>query len=248
MKTTLPLGFPAHPQWVRIPFPVPACLALRAAGDMRRGTRTRPEFYQLMGIQPDDVHVVGQVHSRTVVTVPTAEERTPDGEHFTPGADGLITADPDVILGVTVADCMPIFLHDATTGARGLLHSGWHGTGILDVAIHRLQSEFGCMPGDLVVTMGPCISVESYQVNETRASAFAAEWGEASVRITDEGHYLNLHAANQEICRRNGVDRINVMDHCTVPETRLASYRRDGPDAYTLMLALLGGRLNLGDT
>ncbi|MCK4515854.1 MAG: polyphenol oxidase family protein, partial [Spirochaetaceae bacterium] len=219
-------------------------------GDMRRDGEGRGRFYRLVGVDPERVHVVGQVHSRRVVVV-RAEvgdgRRTAIGEHFTPDADGLITDDANAVLGVTVADCMPIYLYDTATGARGLLHSGWRGTGILGTAIGMLQVQFGSRAEDLVVTMGPCISAASYEVDEARAAEFAAEWGEDAVRRVAGGSCLDLRAANEEICRRNGVDLINVINHCTVRESSLGSYRREGPDRYTLMLALLGGTLQLGD-
>jgi len=250
METLLPLDSASYRELARIPFPLPACLTLRAAGDMRRDGEVRRAFYRSVGLDVERVHVVGQVHSRTVVVVPAGAgegERTTAGEHFTPDADGMITGNPDAVLGVTVADCMPIYLFDKASGAFGLLHSGWRGTGILETAIRMLGDQFGSGPGDLVVTMGPCISAASYEVDEARATEYAAEWGEDAVRRVDGRPCLDLRAANEEICRRNGVDLINVINHCTVREPRLGSYRREGPDRYTLMLALLGGTLQLGD-
>lgn len=211
---------------------------------MRREGEGRTRFYRSVGMDTGRVHVVGQVHSREVVVVPAVSgdgEQTAIGEQFTPDVDGLITGDVDAVLGVTVADCMPIYLYDRATGTRGLLHSGWRGTGILGNAIEILQDQFGSKVKDLVVTMGPCISAESYEVDESRAAEFAAEWGRGAVREAAGRYHLDLRAANHEICRRNGVDLINVINHCTVRDTRLGSYRREGPDRYTLMLALLGG-------
>ena len=250
METLLPLDPGPAKAWARIPFPVPAYLTLRAAGDMRRDGEGRGSFYRSVGVDPEQVHVVGQVHSRRVVVVPVdagGGRRTAIGEHFTSDADGLITDDANAVLGVTVADCMPIYLYDTATGARGLLHSGWRGTGILGNAIGMLRDQFGSRAEDLVVTMGPCISVASYEVDEARAAEFAAEWGEDAVGRVAGRTCLDLRAANEEICRRNGVDLINVINHCTVRESSLGSYRREGPDRFTLMLALLGGTLQLGD-
>ena len=44
------------------------------------------------------------------------------------GADGHVTATPGVLLTVTVADCIPIYLVDPVARAVALLHSGWRGT------------------------------------------------------------------------------------------------------------------------
>lgn len=242
MRTLLPLDDAREQTGVRIPFPLPAYLTLRAAGDMRRDGDGRGRFYSDRGVDPGEVFVCGQIHSRNVAVVPApGTAATHLGEQFIPDTDGLITADPDLVLAVTVADCAPIFVLDRRTGTRALLHSGWKGTGILAEAIDRMSLEFGTRPDDLTVTIGPCISAASYLVDDERAAAFAGQWGEAAVQRTPAGPSLDLRAANQEICRRRGVDLINVIDHCTVQEHSLGSFRREGPGEYTLMLAMLGG-------
>lgn len=89
------------------------------------------------------------------------------------GCDGLLTAEPDVALGIYVADCGPIWLADRGSGAIGLLHSGRKGTGdgILPAAVAKMEREFGTRAADLVVVLGPCIRPPNYEVD------FAAEIG-----------------------------------------------------------------------
>ena len=82
-------------------------------------------------------------------------------------ADGLITADPHVCLGIHVADCGPVFLVDPVRRVIALLHSGRKGTdfGITTVAIEKMQREFGCDPANLVVQLGPCIRPPLYEID-----------------------------------------------------------------------------------
>ncbi|AHC14826.1 polyphenol oxidase family protein [Salinispira pacifica] len=151
-------------------------------------------------------------------------------------ADGILTNLDLITPGVTVADCMPIFLH---TGAwRGLLHSGWAGTGILRAALEYL-SEAGQEAPEVV--LGPCISADSYEVDQSRADLFSRRHGANAVR----GRHLDLPAANlgilEEISRMELFRqefRILVRDSCTVKHSGLFSYRRMGPESYGLMLAL----------
>ena len=103
-----------------------------------------------------------------------------------PSADGLITADPRVCLGVHVADCAPVFLVDPARRVIALLHSGRKGTelGITTVAIEKMQREFGCDPARLVVQLGPCIRPPLYEIDF--AAAILAQARAAGVRAVHD--------------------------------------------------------------
>lgn len=84
-----------------------------------------------------------------------------------PGVDGLMTAQPGVLLGIYVADCGLIWIADRRSRAMALLHSGKKGTeqGILTRAVAEMNSEFGSMPEDLIVVLGPCIRPPHYEID-----------------------------------------------------------------------------------
>lgn len=88
-----------------------------------------------------------------------------------PNADGLITADPRVCLGIYVADCGAVFLVEPERRVIGLLHSGRKGTelGITHVAIERMVADFGCNPARIIMQLAPCIRPPLYEID------FAAE-------------------------------------------------------------------------
>jgi hypothetical protein len=150
--------------------------------------------------------------------------------------DGAVTT-ADLTLTVTVADCMPIFLYDRRRGVKGLLHSGWKGTGILAAAVGRLQREFNSSPESIDVTLGPCIGSCCYRVDEHRAALFAGLWGTEAIVRRNEGPYLDLRAANEAILRNIGVVNVQVVTNCTACDPAFGSFRRQGPSAYTHMLA-----------
>lgn len=120
-----------------------------------------------------------QVHGREVAVV--------DGSppHQVAGADGLVTAEPGVLLGIYVADCGPIWLHDRGTGAVGLLHSGRKGTelGIFGEALAVMGRAFGTKAGDVVAVLGPCVRPPHYEVD------FAAEIGRQAERCGVGGFF-----------------------------------------------------------
>lgn len=120
-----------------------------------------------------------QVHGNKVAVVPgAATVIAPDGLPVVPGVDGLVTAEPGVVLAIYVADCGPIWLADRRSGAVGLLHSGKKGTesGILQAGVERMKQSFGTDPADLVAVLGPCIRPPDYEVD------FAADIGRQAKR------------------------------------------------------------------
>ena len=102
------------------------------------------------------------------------------------GADGLITDDPRVCLGIHVADCGPVFLVDPERRVIALLHSGRRGTelGVTTVAIEKMRREFGCDPARLVVQLGPCIRPPLYETDF--AAAILAQVRAAGVRAVHD--------------------------------------------------------------
>src|SRR5688572_16893405 len=93
-----------------------------------------------------------------------------------PQADALTSDDPGVALAVRAADCVPLLLADAKTGAVAAVHAGWRGTaaGVATAAVDALKREFGAMPADLVAAIGPSIGACCYEVGTELVDAFAA--------------------------------------------------------------------------
>lgn len=141
-----------------------------------------------------------QVHGAAVAVVPQAEQiLAKDGWPIVPGVDGLITAHPNLTLLVYVADCGPIWLADPVKRVVAVLHSGKKGTegNILQVAVSRMQREFGCEPRHLLGVLGPSIRPPHYEIDFARtinAQASAAGLGhfhDCGVNTADDlaAHY-----------------------------------------------------------
>ena len=81
-------------------------------------------------------------------------------------ADGHVTDRPGVLLAVTTADCVPVFLRDARGGAVGAVHAGWRGVaaGVLERAFEAMEAAFGTHPSDLAIHLGPAICGVCYEV------------------------------------------------------------------------------------
>ena len=102
-----------------------------------------------------------QVHGNSVAAV------TASSPLKSPLVDALITRDPQVLLGIYVADCCAVFLIDSPRSAIGLVHSGKKGTelNIVGTVIQKMAIEFGTVPADLVAQLSPCIRPPFYEVD-----------------------------------------------------------------------------------
>ncbi|MCX7788284.1 MAG: peptidoglycan editing factor PgeF [Spirochaetes bacterium] len=152
--------------------------------------------------------------------------------------DGLLTQEANILLGITVADCLPILLWDPKHQVRGLLHSGWKGTGILEEAVVLMDKMYGTEPKDLHVLLGPCIRSCCYRVDPERGQWFSSQFGEGASRIRNGVYYVDLIQANQTIAESLGIRSIEVVEGCTYCDTRFHSYRREGPSNFQRMLVL----------
>lgn len=106
--------------------------------------------------------VVGrQVHGATVATA----DGTTRGLAILDDVDGHLVTRPGVVAAVTVADCVPVFLVNATRRIGGVLHAGWRGVaaGILERALGLLEL-LGSPPAELRLHLGPAICGRCYEV------------------------------------------------------------------------------------
>src|SRR5262245_63104690 len=83
------------------------------------------------------LYVARQVHGTNVARVRAGDDASAIARIE---ADGLITGDPGVALGVFVADCIPAVVVDPRTGAIAAAHAGWRGTvaGVLPAVVRAL--------------------------------------------------------------------------------------------------------------
>lgn len=103
-----------------------------------------------------------QIHGAGVGRVGKA-----DAGRVIPQVDALISMERNLTLVVRVADCGPVWLHCANTGAIGLVHSGRKGTElqIVPETIRAMQREFGADPARMMALLGPCIRPPHYDVD-----------------------------------------------------------------------------------
>ena len=149
--------------------------------------------------------VIGrQVHGSNVITHRGGWE----GLLRTGEADGHLAAERGIVLTVSIADCVPIFMAHPS-GIVGLLHSGWRGTvgRIVDAGINAF-GRLGLPPDELKVHLGPAICGRCYEVS---ADVRAQLTGQPVNRAGN----VDLRSLIAEHARELGVSDISVSPDCT---------------------------------
>jgi polyphenol oxidase len=192
----------------------------------------RSSFFSAIGADPLRVTAFRQSHSTdvAVITAPGCEKRS---------GDGGITAAPGLALAITVADCLPIVVFNKRQGCFGVVHSGWKGTGIALKAVELMTKHYGSHPDDIVAVIGPGIGPCCYNVTEERACLFTS-LAPDSVDVRNGDFFLDLKEANRSLLVGAGVGRVVASEICTCCSLDLGSYRRQGPDDFTRMVAVIG--------
>ncbi len=217
------------------PFSVKAGLSLKKYGPMNTAV-IKESFLKEIGCNRVLI-TLSQKHTKKVHVID--EKYTKYYADSIIVGDGLITENKNLVLGVTVADCMPIYLSNRKGTVYGILHSGWKGTGILKKACNILNTVFRIPPEDIRVILGPSIRPCCYNVDPVRAKYFSDEWGADSIVKRNNKYFIDLVAANLSILAEAGIRNFHVINDCTFCNDELGSYRREGSKNYTKMLAYI---------
>jgi YfiH family protein len=193
-----------------------------------------------LGVHDQRIVSLNQVHGRDVLKI---DRNISDGmlkqfRHDRPPADALVSDAPDVVLAVRAADCVPLLIADARSGATAAVHAGWRGTAarVAVAAIDAMQSEFGSRPADLVAAIGPAIGPCCYEVGSDVVDAFAAAGHERYlvdrwfIAPRDRKMRLDVAGANRDLLILAGVreENIHASELCTAMHLDvLTSYRAE---------------------
>lgn len=132
------------------------------------GNRTR--MAERLGVGPEDLVSLHQIHSAQVETV-----TRPWPAAVRPKADAMVTATPGIAIAVATADCGPVLFADGRAGVIGAAHAGWKGAlgGVLEATIAAMEA-LGAERSGIVAVLGPTIGPDAYEVGPEFVARFAA--------------------------------------------------------------------------
>lgn len=179
---------------------------------------------------PENLIMAKQVHSSDVIIVgePVLQAKKT--------GDALVTNIPNISLGVSTADCVPLLLYDPLHHIVGAVHIGWRGAvkGIIRNTIETLDKKFGVSPQDILIAIGPTIAPCCYKVGKDVHSAFRKSfpwWRKAFKSLPRTGKFMIDLPLSVELelkamgAKPGNIERINMCTSCFL---QFHSYRRDG--------------------
>jgi len=178
-----------------------------------------------------------QVHGADIRVVKDAEQA--QSPRYATGdedrCDALVSDRANVLLAVKTADCVPVLIGDARTGACAAVHAGWRGTlaSIVKHALERMMKEYGTRPADVRIAIGPAAGACCYEVGAEVINDFKERFPDSDdlFTATREDHALiDLYKANRNQLISLGVaeERIHTSPLCTMCRNDLFfSYRRE---------------------
>ena len=164
------------------------------------------------GISKDSIYLPVQRHTAITYVLETGYDPVV--------ADAVITRRRRVLLGILVADCVPVLLYDGVKMVAGAVHAGWRGTagGILKGTVRVMEERFGCSAADILAAIGPSIRGCCYEVGRDVSTAIQEATGRGDYFSQRGDKYLvDLATANKIQAVNAGIPRENIWQagECT---------------------------------
>jgi YfiH family protein len=207
-----------------------ASFGITPSADAGHVERSYEMLAETLGVQRNNIVTAQQVHGKTVVDV---------AARVSAAADSLVTAAQGVVVGVKLADCCGILLHDPTHRVVAAVHSGWRGTAqnIVAATIEHMQGAYGTNPASLRAHMSACASGSMYEVGQDVYDQLAAH-----CRPLPNGKWtFDNHEAIYQQMLACGIAESNISSDsgCTMSDSTYHSFRRD-KERSGRMLAFIG--------
>ena len=182
----------------------------------------------LLGIDSNRLVMPHQVHDCVVRRIDGPQQGVIEG------ADAVMTDVPQLCIGVSTADCIPVLLYDSTHRAVSAVHAGWRGTvlRIVQKAVETMRDTYGTAPADLQAVIGPGISLDSFEVGDEVYNQFlSAGFDMQPISRRDAKWHIDLPMCNRLQLMEAGIpaDHIQMTNICTYQQyDRYFSARRLG--------------------
>jgi polyphenol oxidase len=266
LKTHAGLAWLEAPELARIPWLIHA-FTTRSMGtfapvpsDVRAHglPPTEPNMkrlFDVLQVKEFATAAVHQIHSSKILQAVRKDQRAtyliaarhsePGSWTSEPAADGLFTDNPNLLLTVRIADCLPVLLVDPQQRAVAAIHAGWRGTldCIAEKAVVQLQQTLNVNPCNLIALLGPSIRSCCYEVGSEVADAFRKRFADSDRFFRQETgrHFLDLAIAARSQLEKAGIspERILASNLCTRCRADLFySFRREGAAAGRMVAAI----------
>lgn len=205
-------------------------LSVRVGDDIQTVKDNLCDLKMAVGLHDQRVVTMTQMHKDHITEV--TDKRTKDAGE----ADGMITEQKEIFLGVLTADCVPILISIPSRRLTAVVHAGWRGTlaGLTPKMVTYLRDRFHVGSESLEVALGPAIGPCCYEVQGDVSDRLLMKWKgftEQSLQARNGKQFLDLRTLNTLQLQDSGVPpaQIFTLGPCTAcASDEFYSYRRDG--------------------
>jgi len=190
-------------------------------------------FFGSLNVSHRNISLSKQVHGNQILVV--------NEPVITEGYDAMITNKKHTFLAVSIADCVPILIHDVKNNAVAAIHAGWRGTvgNIVFKTIEKMNEHFSTLGENCHAYIGACIGYNKFEVGEEVANEFSGEFKRSG---TNGKYFVDLKTANAAQLKLAGVQdkNIEISSFCTVENNDMFFSHRKEKGITGRMMATIG--------
>jgi len=196
----------------------------------------RKKYFLKNCINPSNVVSAEITHSNKVAVVTKK-----DAWNFVKEVDALITNNPDLILSVTIADCVPIYFYDDVKKVFWIAHAGWRWitSNITKSMIDKFVNEFDSNTNDIKVFVWAHIQKCHFEIKEDIVDKFLDKFIIRENWIIKIDLLWIIKDKLEKLWVKS--ENISSSQDCTYCESeKYFSYRRDKPEKVEAMIGVIG--------
>ena len=227
-------------------------LAFRRGDDEETVLKNLAFFSTAVGIDDKKVVSLHQIHSTVVREVAQADAGLGYFRPTDENADGYITLERGLPVGVKNADCTPVlfaWVRDGEAIAVAAVHAGWRGT-LGEIALEAVRKliEKGAKKEEIFAAVGPSIGSCCYEVERDFYDEFKKKYGEEFCRefIPESGkkdgkYFADVAKMNFWQLKTAGIPEKNIdlCTFCTSCEEKLFYSHRKSRGLRGTMLSVI---------
>ena len=201
----------------------------KSTDELEFSTKIKKAIQKETQTTPENWLLCQQIHGNKTIQINSPQ--TTKIKQKLPHCDGLLTTNPELVLIIRHADCVPVFLYNQKTKTIGLIHSGWKGTfeSITPKAIAQLIKNGGTTK-DIYVSIGASAKSCCYGFKNDSQWEWIKElkdW-ENFVTINKDWISVDLAGKIQSDCLSLGIPKAQIerSNTCTICDNSFHSYRR----------------------
>ena len=199
-----------------------------ASGDSEEHVKAnRARVAARLHVAPQALLTVHQEHGTNVLIVQKSSAK-----HAQKKADGLVTNEAGLALGILTADCAPVLLADRKKRVVGAVHAGWRGAkdGVLEEVLLKMEG-LGARRETIEAVIGPSISKEAYEVGADFRADFLRQdaWSVEFFSAPEGGHaFFDLGGYISKRMERAGILSCERIAQCSFGDSEMFFSHRRG--------------------